>query len=259
MDWTNKNVNPAKIVQSGDELEVMVLEIDGERRRISLGVKQCKANPWKDFEDSVNKGDKVKGLIKSITDFGVFIGLPGNIDGLVHLSDLSWSEPGEEEVKKYKKGEELEAVVMSVDVERERISLSVKQLNPVEDKIKAEKIEKGRMVKGVITKIEAKIATITLDSGLECLLRASDVSRERVEDMSAVLNIGDTVEAIVVNVNKKSGEVGLSIKAKEMADASKVMEKMATDSSNQSGTTNLGALLKAKLDEPEEKSSGTEN
>ncbi|OUV02883.1 MAG: 30S ribosomal protein S1 [Betaproteobacteria bacterium TMED82] len=259
MDWTNKNVNPAKIVQSGDELEVMVLEIDGERRRISLGVKQCKANPWKDFEDSVNKGDKVKGLIKSITDFGVFIGLPGNIDGLVHLSDLSWSEPGEEEVKKYKKGEELEAVVMSVDVERERISLSVKQLNPVEDKIKAEKIEKGRMVKGVITKIEAKIATITLDSGLECLLRASDVSRERVEDMSAVLNIGDTVEAIVVNVNKKSGEVGLSIKAKEMADAAKVMEKMATDSSNQSGTTNLGALLKAKLDEPEEKSSGTEN
>ena len=253
MDWTNKNVNPSKVVQSGDELEVMVLEIDGDRRRISLGVKQCQPNPWKEFENTVKKGEKVKGLIKSITDFGVFIGLPGNIDGLVHLSDLSWTESGEDAVKNFKKGEELEAVVMSVDVERERISLSVKQLHPSENNENLDKIEKGALVSGTISKIDQKLAIVTLDSGLESQLRASDVSREKIEDMRSVLNEGDKIEALVINVNKKSGEVSLSIKAKEMADAAEVMEKMASESGNQSGTTNLGALLKAKLDKPENK------
>jgi len=253
MDWTNKNVNPSKVVQSGDELEVMVLEIDGDRRRISLGVKQCQPNPWQEFETTVKKGEKVKGLIKSITDFGVFIGLPGNIDGLVHLSDLSWTESGEDAVKNFKKGEELEAVVMSVDVERERISLSVKQLHPSENNENLDKIEKGALVSGTISKIDQKLAIVTLDSGLESQLRASDVSREKIEDMRSVFNEGDKIEALVINVNKKSGEVNLSIKAKEMADAAKVMEKMASESGNQSGTTNLGALLKAKLDKPENK------
>jgi small subunit ribosomal protein S1 len=254
MDWTNKNVNPSKIVQSGDELEVMVLEIDGDRRRISLGVKQCQPNPWQEFETAVKKGEKVKGLIKSITDFGVFIGLPGNIDGLVHLSDLSWTESGEEAVKNFKKGEELEAIVMSVDVDRERISLSVKQLNPSENVENIDKVEKGKLVKGTLSKVDQKIAIVTLDSGLECQLRSTDVSREKLDDMRTVLNEGDKIEAIVINVNRKSGEINLSIKAKEMAEAAKVMQKMASESGNQSGTTNLGALLKAKLEKPESKS-----
>ena len=252
MDWTNKNVNPAKIVQSGDELEVMVLEIDGERRRISLGVKQCLPNPWEEFDTSVKKGEKVSGTIKSITDFGVFIGLPGNIDGLVHLSDLSWTEPGEEAVKKYKKSEELEAVVMAVDVERERISLSVKQLHENENKNSASSLEKGMAVNGKVSSVDSKGAVVILSDGIECYLRASDISREKVEDASNVLKEGDPVDAIVVNVSRKTGEINISIKAKDSADAADAMKKMAADGNVNSGTTNLGALLKAKLDKPEE-------
>jgi len=252
MDWTNKNVNPAKIVQSGDELEVMVLEIDGERRRISLGVKQCLPNPWEEFDTSVKKGEKVSGTIKSITDFGVFIGLPGNIDGLVHLSDLSWTESGEEAVKKYKKSEELEAVVMAVDVERERISLSVKQLHENENKSSGSSLEKGMAVNGKISSVDTKGAFVTLSDGVECFLRTSDISREKIEDARNVLKEGDPVEAIVVNVSRKTGEINISIKAKDSADAADAMQKMAAEGNVNSGTTNLGALLKAKLDKPED-------
>lgn len=252
MDWTNKNVNPAKIVQSGDELEVMVLEIDGERRRISLGVKQCLPNPWEEFDTSVKKGEKVSGTIKSITDFGVFIGLPGNIDGLVHLSDLSWTESGEEAVKKYKKSEELEAVVMAVDVERERISLSVKQLHENENKTSGSSLEKGMSVNGKVSSVDTKGAVVTLSDGVECYLRSSDISREKVEDARSILKEGDPIEAIVVNVSRKTGEVNISIKAKDSADAADAMQKMAAEGNVNSGTTNLGALLKAKLDKPEE-------
>jgi len=252
MDWTNKNVNPAKIVQSGDELEVMVLEIDGERRRISLGVKQCLPNPWEEFDNSVKKGEKVSGTIKSITDFGVFIGLPGNIDGLVHLSDLSWTESGEEAVKKYKKSEELEAVVMAVDVERERISLSVKQLHENDNKNNNSSLEKGMSVRGKVTSIDSKAAIITLEDGVECILRASDISREKIDDARNVLKEGDSVDAIVVNINRKSSEINISIKAQDSADAADAMQKMAAEGNINSGTTNLGALLKAKLDKPED-------
>jgi small subunit ribosomal protein S1 len=191
MDWTNKNVNPSKVVQVGDEVEVMVLEIDGERRRISLGMKQCRANPWQEFAGSHNKGDKVKGQIKSITDFGVFIGLPGNIDGLVHLSDLSWSETGEEAVRNFKKGDELEAVVLAIDVERERISLGVKQLDGDPFNSYISRFEKGAVVKGTVKSVDAKGAVITLDSDVEGYLRASEISRERVEDATKVMAEGE--------------------------------------------------------------------
>ena len=251
MDWTNKNVNPTKVVHSGDELEVMVLEIDGERRRISLGVKQCLPNPWEEFDSTVKKGEKVSGTIKSITDFGVFIGLPGNIDGLVHLSDLSWNEAGEEAVKKYKKGEELEAVVMAVDVERERISLSVKQLTENEGKNSDINLEKGMTITGEVSKVDAKVAMITLEDGTDCTLRASEISREKIEDARNVLKVGDSVEAIVVNISRKTGEINISVKAKDSADAADAMKKMAAESNDNSGTTNLGALLKAKMDKPE--------
>ena len=197
-----------------------------------------------EFESSVSKGEKVKGPIKSITDFGVFIGLPGNIDGLVHLSDLSWSEVGEEAVKRFKKGEELEAVVMAVDVERERISLSVKQLDS-EARELAVKLEKGQLVTGEVKSVDQKAAIVEIDNGQECILRAQDVAREKVDDIRTVLSEGDKIEALVVNHNKKSGELMISMKAKELADTAEVMEKMAADSGNQSGKTNLGALLKA--------------
>ena len=250
MDWTNKNVNPSKIVQGGDELEVMVLEIDGERRRISLGVKQCLPNPWEEFDTSVKKGEKVSGIIKSITDFGVFIGLPGNIDGLVHLSDLSWSESGEEAVKKYKKSEELEAVVMAVDVERERISLSVKQLHENDSPNSGNTLEKGMPVSGQVTSVDSKGAIVTLPDGVECSLRASDISREKIDDATNVLKEGDSIDAIVVNINRKTGEINISVKAKDSVDAANAMQKMAAEVNVNSGTTNL--LLKAKLDKPED-------
>jgi small subunit ribosomal protein S1 len=256
MDWTNKNVNPGKVVQVGDETEVMVLEIDGERRRISLGMKQCRANPWQEFAGTVAKGDKVRGQIKSITDFGVFIGLNGNIDGLVHLSDLSWSEAGEEAVRNYKKGDEVEAIVLAIDVERERISLGIKQMqgdptggtsSPATSN-GGGRFDKGMVVIGVVKAVDAKGATITLAEDVEGYLRASDISRDRVEDARSHMKEGDTVEAMIINVDRKTRSINLSIKAKDNAEAADVMQKMASESAGSSGTTNLGALLKAKLD-----------
>ena len=248
MDWTNKNVHPSRVVQLGDEVEVMVLEIDEDRRRISLGMKQCLPNPWEEFSINYKKGDKVKGQIKSITDFGVFIGLPGNIDGLVHLSDLSWSTPGEEAVRKYKKGDETEAVVMSIDVERERISLGIKQLDgdPFTGYISAH--DKNSVVKGTVKSIDAKGAVIALEGDVEGYLRASEVARDRVEDIRTHLKEGDAVTAMVINIDRKNRTINLSIKARDLADESAAMQKIAADKPANAGTTNLGALLKAKLD-----------
>lgn len=249
MDWTNKNVNPGKVVQVGDETEVLVLEIDGERRRISLGMKQCVANPWQEFSGTANKGDKVSGQIKSITDFGVFVGLPGNIDGLVHLSDLSWTETGEEAVRRFKKGDEVEAVVLAIDVERERISLGIKQLQGDPVSGYSNQLEKGAVVTGTVKSVDAKGAIIALADDVEGYLRASDISRERVEDARSHLKEGDEVEAMIVNVDRKTRSINLSIKAKDSADAADVLQKMASETTSaNSGTTNLGALLKAKLD-----------
>jgi small subunit ribosomal protein S1 len=248
MDWTNKNVHPSRVVQLGDEVEVMVLEIDEDRRRISLGMKQCKPNPWEEFSMNYKKGDKVKGQIKSITDFGVFIGLPGNIDGLVHLSDLSWSLPGEEAVRKYKKGDETEAVVLSIDVERERISLGIRQLDgdPFTGYISAR--DKNSIVKGTVKSIDAKGAVIALEGDVEGYLRASEVSRDRVEDIRTHLKEGDAVTAMIINIDRKNRAINLSIKAKDLAEESAAMQKIAADKPASAGTTNLGALLKAKLD-----------
>ncbi|MBI4191796.1 MAG: 30S ribosomal protein S1 [Betaproteobacteria bacterium] len=248
MDWTNKNVHPSRVVQLGDEVEVMVLEIDEDRRRISLGMKQCLPNPWEEFSMNYKKGDKVKGQIKSITDFGVFIGLAGNIDGLVHLSDLSWSAPGEEAVRKYKKGDETEAVVLSIDVERERISLGIKQLDgdPFTGYISAH--DKNSIVKGTVKSIDAKGAVIALEGDVEGYLRASEVARDRVEDIRTHLKEGDAVTAMIINIDRKNRAINLSIKARDMAEESAAMQKMAADKPASAGTTNLGALLKAKLD-----------
>ncbi|WP_267873365.1 30S ribosomal protein S1 [Massilia sp. KIM] len=248
MDWTNKNVAPNKVVQLGDEVEVMVLEIDEERRRISLGMKQCKPNPWDEFGMTHKKGDKVKGSIKSITDFGVFIGLPGNIDGLVHLSDLSWTEAGEEAVRKFKKGDELEAVVLAIDVERERVSLGVKQLEGDPFNTFASLNDKGTLVTGTVKSVEPKGAVIALNEEVEGYLRASEISRDRVEDAGTHLKVGDKVEALVINIDRKARSIQLSIKAKDSADTQEAMQKLAADSSAASGTTSLGALLKAKFD-----------
>jgi small subunit ribosomal protein S1 len=248
MDWTNKNVAPSKVVQLGDEVEVMVLEIDEDRRRISLGMKQCKANPWDDFAISHKKGDKVRGAIKSITDFGVFIGLAGNIDGLVHLSDLSWSETGEEAVRRFKKGDELEAVVLAIDVERERVSLGVKQLEGDPFNNYCAMNDKGALVHGVVKSVEPKGAVIVLSEEVEGYLRASEISRDRVEDASTHLKVGDELETMIINIDRKARGIQLSIKAKDNADTQDAMQKMSSDSAAASGTTSLGALLKAKLD-----------
>ncbi|MBL8519226.1 MAG: 30S ribosomal protein S1 [Betaproteobacteria bacterium] len=251
MDWTNKNVHPAKVVSLGDEVEVMILEIDEDRRRISLGMKQCMPNPWDEFSMSHKKGDKVKGAIKSITDFGVFIGLPGNIDGLVHLSDLSWNTAGEEAVKTYKKGDEVEAVVLAIDVERERISLGIKQLDTDPFTNFTTLNDKGSIVKGTVKAIDPKGAVIALTEEVEGYLRASEVSRERVEDIRSHLKEGDEIEAVIVNVDRKSRNINLSIKAKDSADEKDAMKRMADDAPNNAGTTNLGALLKAKMKQGE--------
>lgn len=249
MDWTNKNVAPNKVVQLGDEVEVMVLEIDEDRRRISLGMKQCKANPWDDFAVAHKKGDKVRGAIKSITDFGVFIGLSGNIDGLVHLSDLSWTETGEEAVRRFKKGDELEAVVLAIDVERERVSLGVKQLEGDPFNNYCAMNDKGAVVVGTVKAVEPKGVTVQLSDEVEGYLRASEISRERVEDAGTHFKVGDSVEAIVLNIDRKARSIQLSVKAKDSADTAEAMQKAAaTDSNAASGTTSLGALLKAKLD-----------
>jgi len=246
MDWTNKNVDPKKVVALGDEIEVMVLEIDEDRRRISLGMKQCRPNPWDDFAIAHQKGDRVKGQIKSITDFGVFIGLPGNIDGLVHLSDLSWNEPGEEAVRKYKKGDEVEAVVLAIDVERERISLGIKQIEGDPFSSFASSHEKGKIVNGTVKSVDAKGAVIELGGDVEGYLRASEISSDRVEDARNHLKEGDSVTALIINVDRKNRSLNLSIKARDSAEASEAMERMKAEAAT--GTTSLGALLKAKLD-----------
>jgi len=246
MDWTNKNVAPSKAVALGTEVEVMVLDIDEDKRRISLGIKQCKANPWEEFSRAQQKGDKLTGAIKSITDFGVFIGLPGGIDGLVHLSDLSWNEPGEEAVKKYKKGDEIEATVLAIDVEKERISLGIKQLSGDPFNNYTSTSDKGSLVTGTVKSVDAKGATIHLADEVEAYLRASEISTDRVEDARNVLKEGDTVTAMIINIDRKSRNINLSIKAKDSADQHDAMSKLQGDA--QSGTTNLGALLKAKLD-----------
>jgi small subunit ribosomal protein S1 len=246
MDWTNKNVNPAKVVHTGQEVEVMVLDVDEERRRISLGLKQCKANPWKEFAENYNRGDKVSGQIKSITDFGIFIGLPGNIDGLVHLSDISWDLPGEEAVRNYQKGQQLEAMVLSIDPERERISLGIKQL--AKDPFSAYIAEnpKGTIVKGVVKEVDARGAVIDLGNGIDGQLRASELGRDRVEDARTVLKVGEEIEAKFTGVDRKSRTISLSIKAKEMHEEQEAVQSYRSETSTSSGTS-LGDLLKEQI------------
>ena len=245
MDWTNKNVNPAKVVHTGQEVEVMVLDVDEERRRISLGLKQCQANPWKEFAENYNRGDRVAGQIKSITDFGIFIGLPGNIDGLVHLSDISWDQPGEEAVRNYQKGQQIEAMVLSIDPERERISLGVKQLakDPFSSYIADN--PKGTIVKGVVKEVDARGAVIDLGNGVEGQLRASELGRDRVEDARAVLKVGEPVEAKFIGVDKKSRTISLSIKAKEAHEEAEAVQSYRSEAAP-SGTS-LGDLLKEQI------------
>ncbi|MES9967274.1 MAG: 30S ribosomal protein S1, partial [Sedimenticola sp.] len=249
MDWTNKNIHPSKLVQLGDEVEVMVLDIDEERRRISLGMKQCKANPWEDFSEGHNKGDHVTGKIKSITDFGIFIGLDGGIDGLVHLSDISWDEQGEEAVRNFKKGQELETVVLSVDPERERISLGIKQLDqdPFSSYLAAH--SKGSIVTGTIKEVDARGAVITLAENIEGYLRASEISRERVEDARTHLKEGAEVEAKFMGVDRKNRTISLSIKAKDVAEEQEAIKSYSRGSV---GGATLGDLLKDQMGQNEE-------
>jgi small subunit ribosomal protein S1 len=244
MDWTNKNVNPAKVVHVGQEVEVMVLDIDEERRRISLGVKQCKTNPWKEFAENYNRGDKVSGQIKSITDFGIFIGLAGGIDGLVHLSDISWDLPGEEAVRSYQKAQQVDAMVLSIDPERERISLGIKQL--AKDPFSAYIAEhpKGSIVRGVVREVDAKGAVIDLGNGVDGQLRASELSRDRVEDARLLLKVGEEVEAKFTGVDRKGRSISLSIKAKDIHEEQEAMQNYRTDSPT---GTSLGDLLKEQI------------
>ncbi|MBM0105319.1 30S ribosomal protein S1 [Steroidobacter sp. S1-65] len=245
MDWTNKNVNPSKVVHIGQEVEVMVLDIDEERRRISLGIKQCQSNPWKDFGDNFNRGDKVSGQIKSITDFGIFIGLSGGIDGLVHLSDISWDIPGEEAVRNYQKGQQVEAMVLSIDPERERISLGIKQLAKDPFSTWIAEHPKGTIVKGTVREVDAKGAIIDLGGGVEGHLRASELSRDRVEDARTVLKVDQEVEARFTNVDRKSRTIALSIKAKEIHEEAEAVSNYRTGET--SSGTSLGDLLKEHI------------
>ena len=249
MDWTNKNVAPSKIVTLGDETEVMVLEIDEDKRRISLGMKQCRPNPWEEFAQNSKRGDKVAGPIKSITDFGVFVGLAAGIDGLVHLSDLSWNETGEAAVRNYKKGQEVEAVILGIDVERERISLGIKQLDADPFTNYTAINDRGATVAGKVKTVDPRGAEIQLNEEVTGYLRASELSRERVEDARNLLKEGDEITALIINIDRKTRSIQLSIKAKDNADQQEAMQRLAADSSRESaGTTSLGALLKAKLD-----------
>ncbi|MEH6455845.1 MAG: 30S ribosomal protein S1 [Cocleimonas sp.] len=245
MDWTNKNVNPAKVVTLGQEVEVMILEIDADRRRISLGMKQCKSNPWDDFAKTATKGEKVKGVIKSITDFGIFIGLEGGIDGLVHLSDISWDIPGEEAVRDYKKGDEVEATILAIDPERERISLGVKQMDQDPFSLFVAANEKGSIVKGTVIEVTAKMVKIDLGDKIEGILRASEISRDRIEDASTVMSVGDAVEAKFMGVDRKTRAVNLSIKAKDFAEEAEVMKEYSSASAT---TGTLGDIFKEQLD-----------
>jgi small subunit ribosomal protein S1 len=246
MDWTNKNVNPAKVVHTGQEVEVMVLDVDEERRRISLGLKQCQANPWKEFAENYNRGDKVAGQIKSITDFGIFIGLQGNIDGLVHLSDISWDHPGEEAVRNYQKGQQLEAMVLAIDPERERISLGIKQL--AKDPFSAYIAEnpKGTIVRGVVKEVDARGAVIDLGNGVDGQLRAAELGRERIEDARMVLKVGDEVEAKFTGVDRKTRTISLSIKAKEAHEEAEAVQSYRSSDQASAGTS-LGDLLKEQI------------
>jgi small subunit ribosomal protein S1 len=248
MDWTNKNIHPSKIVQLGDEVEVMILDIDQERRRISLGIKQCKQNPWDAFATKYQKGDPISGNIKSITDFGIFIGLEGDIDGLVHLSDISWDEPGEQAVRQFTKGDKLETVILSVDPERERISLGVKQMSgdPFVNFLSSN--EKGAVVKGTIKSVDAKEAIVTLTEGVEGILKSSEISRERVEDARTVLNVGDQIDLMITNVDRKNRILNLSIKAKDMEEEKdSVKEHNSKMSTANAAPATVGDLIKAKM------------
>ena len=248
MDWTKKYIHPSKVVNLGDEVDVMVLDIDEERRRISLGIKQCFQNPWDGFAENFKKGDKISGSIKSITDFGIFIGLDGNIDGLVHLSDISWDEAGEEAVREYKKGDEIETVILSIDPERERISLGVKQLEDDPFMNYASEFEKGRIVKGTITALDAKSATVTLQEGVEGVLRASEISRDKVEDARNVLTEGAEIEVKIVSIDRKNRVLSLSVKAIEIDDEkSAIKDHKTTDAADVSPGT-IGDLIKAEMD-----------
>ena len=249
MDWTNKNVAPSKIVTMGEEVEVMVLEIDEDKRRISLGMKQCRANPWEEFSATVKRGYRVKGPVKSITDFGVFIGLAQGIDGLVHLSDLSWNEPGEAAVRNYKKGQEVDAIVLGIDVERERISLGIKQLDTDPFTTFVTLHDRGALVNGKVKTVDVRGAEVDLGEDVTGYLRASEISRERVEDARNVLKEGDELNVMVINVDRKARSIQLSIKAKDVADQQEAMQRLSQSNERENaGTTSLGALLRAKLD-----------
>jgi small subunit ribosomal protein S1 len=250
MDWTNKNIHPNKVVQVGDEVEVMILDIDPERRRISLGMKQCQPNPWEEFAATHNKGDRVKGTIKSITDFGVFVGLEGGIDGLIHLSDLSWNRSGEEAVRDFKKGEDVEAVILAVDPERERISLGIKQLEGDPFSNFVGEHGKGSVVKGTVKSVEAKGATVTLANEVEGYLRASELSRDRIEDARSVLKEGDEVEAKITTIDRKNRKISLSVKAKDLADETEAVQEYARKAG--AATSSLGDKLREKLKENSE-------
>ncbi len=247
MDWTNKNVNPAKVVETGQEVEVMILECDEERRRISLGLKQCVSNPWRDFGENFARGDKVEGQIKSITDFGIFIGLAGNIDGLVHLSDISWDIDGEEAVRNYQKGQQVEAMVLAIDPERERISLGIKQL--VQDLFASYIAEnpKGNIVRGVVKEVDARGAVIDLGNGIEGQLRASELSRDRVEDARLLMKVGDEIDARFMGVDRKTRTISLSIKAKDAHEEAEAMQSYRSEQGGPSSGTSLGELLKAQI------------
>ena len=252
MDWTNKNIHPSKVVQLGDEVEVVVLEIDEERRRISLGMKQCKSNPWETFAATHNKGDKVIGTIKSITDFGIFIGLDGGIDGLVHMSDISWEVTGEEAVRGYEKGQEIETTILAIDSDRERISLGVKQLEQDPFSIYVGEHTKGAMVKGTVIEADARSITVQLAENVEGILRASEISQERVEDARTHFKVGDEVEAKYMGVDKKNRSITLSIKAKDSAEEAEAIQEYGSSAASSSGTTALGDLLKEQMDSQKE-------
>ena len=248
MDWTNKNIHPSKVVQLGVEFVVMFLDIDEERRRISLGIKQCDQNPWDGFAEKHKKGDKISGSIKSITDFGIFIGLEGNIDGLVHLSDISWEEPGEETVRNYKKGDEIETVILSVDSERERISLGIKQLEGDPFMDYASEYEKGSIVKGVVSDIDAKSATITLQEGVDGVLRASEISRDKVEDARNALKTGDEIEVKILSVDRKNRILSLSVIAIEIDAEKAVIKEHKNQEASDVSPGTIGDLIQAELD-----------
>jgi small subunit ribosomal protein S1 len=245
MDWTNKNIHPTKVVQLGDEIEVMILDIDMERRRISLGMKQCKPNPWEEFSANHQKGEKIQGKIKSITDFGVFVGLDGGIDGLIHLSDLSWSRPGEEAVHDFKKGDELEAVILAIDPERERISLGIKQLEGDPFSVYVAQFGKGAVVKGSVVSVEAKGAVVKLADDVEGYLRASELSRDRIEDARSLLKDGDEIEAKITAIDRKNRKLSLSVKAKDLEEETEAVQQYSRPTGT--GTSTLGEKLKEKL------------